>query len=164
MSRQVVFGVVLLGILVLGIGSIKSLSAMVYARSTVPTTDDNQEMMELTKVRAAKENDRANLLKTADALLKKKLPQHARYYYARLSEVDPNLRDAAYAWAYSIAISREGVLTSDDVAEILQAIERVERVDPLYVPMLEIKLAVAQVTQDQPMIEATQKRLELLKD
>lgn len=164
MYKRVVFGMVLLGILVLGFGSIKSLSSMVYARNTVPTTDDNQELMELTKVRVTKENDRATLLKTADALLKKKLPQHARYYYARLSEVDPNLRDAAYGWAYCIAVSREGVMTGEDVAEILQAIERIERVDPLFVPMLEIKLAVAQASQDQPMIEATQKRLELLKD
>lgn len=164
MSRQTIFGVVLIGVLVLGIGSIKSISTLVYARNTVQTTDDNQELMDITKVRVAKENDRPTLLKTADGLIKKKLPQHARYYYARLSEVDPNLRDAAYGWAYSIAISREGVMTSDDVAEILLAIERIERVDPLYVPMLEIKLAVAQATQDQKTIEATQKRLDLLPD
>ena len=163
MPTKFLFWGVLFAALGLGVALIKVVSKTVYAAQVSNQPDSKPELLELTQRRVAAKNDVAKLAATAESLLKTNRPEYAKYYFARVSDLDLNLRDAAYGWAYAITKANRGELSSVDLVELTTAIDRGEKVDPFFVPLLELKLALAKSQNNQALINATQKRLDLLK-
>lgn len=106
--------------------------------------------------------DARSLARVGEKLLVKGMPRFAVLHFKRASELDPNYRDAAYGWAYALLQEKKESLTEADLQEIHTAINRAEAIDPLYIPVLKLKLFLAELEQDQSVINATQARLQLL--
>lgn len=163
MTKKYLFWIIITAIFGLGLGVIRLATNAIYTTAVANTHDQSDEIITLAQARVGQTGDVAKLIATGQKLLGKNEPGFAKLYFARASDLDLNLRDASYGWGYSVVKSRGGRLTDDDVGEILKAIDRTERVDPLYLPMLELKLSLAEARGDQPTVDATKKRIELIK-
>jgi hypothetical protein len=89
------------------------------------------------------------------------------FYYAALnlkqaSDLDLNYRDAAYGWAYAVMQTQGDHPTADRLTEVQTALSRAEKVDPYYEPMLRLKVLVAQLQNNQDMVQKTQARMKAL--
>lgn len=150
-------------VLVAGYFIIQAISEHAFNRALAAFSDTSGDIATLTEQRVGRMNDVNTIMTTAQKLVNKKQTRYAAYYYKRASDLDSNVRDAAYGWAYAVVVGNDGKLTPTLVEAVKEAIARVEKVDPMYIPMLELKLDVAKQTGDTASAEATQKRLDLLK-
>lgn len=163
MIKKYLFWIILIGLFLLGLGGIRMVSNAIESRALARVTDQSAEIMTAYATRVALVQDVSVLVARGEGLLAKGYADYARLNFRRASDLDPNVRDVAYAWGYSLVTARQGQLTSDDTKELAQAIERTEKVDPFFIPLLELKYDLAQKTNDHATAEATKKRLEILK-
>jgi hypothetical protein len=154
--------IVLVGTLVVGWLMIHMISQAIYRHDNSHLSDQSNQLLQLTQARVNKSSDPTHLANVGQQLLAQHYPQFAALYFKRASDLNPNLRDVDYAWGYAIVKKDNGRLSAADTKQVLLAISRTEYVDPLYVPMLQFKLVVAQSTHDQTTFNATQARLALL--
>lgn len=159
--KKLFFWLTLIGLFFLGLGLVRLTANAVYDHVSA-AADMPQNLDGFTKARVARRTDAVKLVNAGQKLLGQNMAEFAAYYFARASELDPNWRDAAYGWGYSVIAGRGGQLGEDDVKQVETAIVRVERVDPFYQPMLELKRALAESRHDQATIDAVNRRLELL--
>lgn len=156
------FWVILAVILVGGIVAIRVVAGSVYGLGTKNLPTDEAVVFDAYKAHAATQASAAKAVQIGEKLLDKKLPLYASVNFARASALDPNYRDAAYAWAYALLQAKHDNLSPDDVNDIHSALGRVQKVDPLYKPALEIQLQLAQAEGDKTLTASTQTRLSLL--
>lgn len=156
------FWIVLIALFILGVGIIRLVANSAYYKESRKSIDRTAEIKELAQSRVAASTDTPKLISTGQKLLQEDQAEYARLYFARASDLDTNLRDTAYAWAYSIVKSVHGKLSSSDIVEVNQALARAERVDPFFKPVLEMKLVVAKQLGDTSLAQATEARLKLL--
>lgn len=155
------FAITLGGTLVLGFIVIRLISGAIYAEETRSLPTVETEVLSVYQPTVKKMTDVEKVLKSADRLVLKGYYPFAALLYEQASNLDPNLRDASYGWAYSLL--QKPQVTASDLVAIHSAIARAEAVDPLYAPLLQVKLIVANLEKDTATLAATRARLDSLK-
>jgi hypothetical protein len=164
--REQTFDLLLLLLLVIiffgGMALIQFITGQVYSSSVKAIPTGEALIYPTYKEHLATQKDTRHLARSGDVLLNSNMPLYASLNFARASELDPNLRDAAYGWAYALLQAKQDKLSPQDLQDIHTAINRAEAVDPMYIPLLKLKLLVAQIEKNQDVITATQARLKAL--
>ena len=158
-TRFVVTAIV---IIILGISVIIFVPKVVYNQVTAPFVNNDNGVYAAYELNVVKQTDQSKLGQAGEYLLKKQLYPHAALAFKRAADLDPNYRDAAYGWAYAILQDKQTKLTAGDLQDIHDAIKRAEAVDPLYIPLLKLKLLMAEIERDQDTAQLVQSRLRLL--
>ncbi len=156
------FALVLGGIIIAGLVFVKVIIQAVYAREIKQLANPQIVILAPYQEHVSQSTNALKLAQVGEGLLQKKLPRYAEVNFKRASDLDLNYRDAAYGWAYAILARAEGSLTPDDLVSLHTAIDRAEAVDPLYPPLLKLKLIVAKTENNQDLVTLTQNRLNLL--
>lgn len=152
----------LLALLVIGIAVERKVAQVLFTKHSAITATEESVLVPAYREKVMNETDVRKLLHTGDTLMAKNMPLYAAMNYERASALDPNFRDAAYGWAYALLQARNAGMKGVELGTIKGAVERAEAVDPLYLPILEIKKSIAGLEHDQSTIEATQARIEAL--
>ena len=160
--RWHITGLLCLALLLSGLFVIRLVANATYAKQVSSLPVEATEIYDTYAQTVEKKTDVLQLMKNGSELLAKNMPLYAKLNFKRASDLNTNLRDVAYGWAYTLLQSRQSSLTESDLAEIRQAIDRAERVDPHFKPLLQLKLMVAEMTGDQGTMQITQNRLRLL--
>ncbi len=147
---------------VVGLAGSRLVSGQVYRWGTRNLTSPDALVLPAYGEFVAQQTDVDALSRQGRRLLEKNLPGYAALLFRRASELDPNYRDAAYAWAYAVLQANPNQLSLGDRQDIHQAINQIEKVDPHYLPMLKLKLLLARLEGDAATVAATQARLKLL--
>ncbi|HEY1074863.1 MAG TPA: hypothetical protein VGE59_04185 [Patescibacteria group bacterium] len=155
------FAIILGSVFFGGLIVIKLIAGAIYAEETRLLPSAETEILPTYQLTVKKMTNVEKAMKSADRLVSKGYYDFSELLYAQASTLDPNLRDASYGWAYSII--KKPHLASKDLVDLHTAMSRAEAVDPLYPPLLQLKLIVATLEKDQSTTTATQARLDSLK-
>lgn len=152
--------IILVVVLVVGIFVLR-----VVTRTLSQPRDGANEATDIVSVYSAhveKQTDVVKLTKNGDALVRKNMPQFAALNYKRASDLNKESRDAAYGWAYATVQANANGLGESALNDISTALDRIEKVDPYYEPMLRLKLTVAEIKGDTQTVTAIKERMQLL--
>lgn len=155
-------GIFLLLFLIIGIVITRIITQATYLRQTSHLPTDDTMIIPAYTQSINQRTDTTQIAKAGEQLLAKGMPKYAAINFARASDLDKNSRDLAYAWAFSLVKAKGNNLTSGDLKNIKTALARGEAIDPFYIPLLQLKLLLAQAEHDVPTIEAIQERLRIL--
>jgi hypothetical protein len=149
-------------ILVVGILLIRGIGSMIYFSQTrnLPTEEGFIDKVYAQTV--AHKLDPALASATGITLLLDKYPRYAAWNFKQASDLDPNFRDAAYGYAYAYLQDKKNRLTADDFKVLYEVIDRGEKVDPLYKPLLELKKIIAELENNQTLVSSIDARLQLI--
>jgi hypothetical protein len=154
---------VLAGLVVLGM-TVKSMMVKhSYAHETSTLVSPDQLITETYQAKLDRESDVAHLAKVGSNLLKINMPQYAAMNFKRASDLDKNYRDVAYGWAYALVqLDQANVINTGHINDVHTALDRVETIDPDYIPALKLKKLVAELETKTDIIQAIDARLALL--
>jgi hypothetical protein len=156
------FYLMLLVVLLVGIWLIRLVANNTYAKQTRDIPSVESIVLPAYTQKVSRETDIAKLVNVGNGLLDKNLPIYAATAFNKASDLDPNYRDAAYAWGYALMQARNGDLSAAELAQVKTAIDRAEIIDPMYVPLLQLKLLVANIEKNTEVAQATESRLKAL--
>lgn len=157
--RGIVF---IFGLLLFGPFLVKGITSRAYAAESRAMATNEDLISPAYETALEKTSDVSKLTRVGQGLMTLGFYKYAALNFKRASDVDPNFRDASYAWAYCILKDKHSALTPQDLSQVHLAINRAEAVDPLYLPLLKLKIAVAELEKDQSTLDATHARLSLL--
>ncbi len=149
-------------VLVGGLVIIKMISATVQNAYTHNLSKNEDLITPAYTKHVASESDSAKLATIGNKLMKKQLFAYAALNFKRASDLDPNFRDAAYGWAYTLLEANHNHLTASTLKQLHTAINRTEAIDPFYPPLLHLKITVAQAEGDTATQKIAEQRLKLL--
>jgi hypothetical protein len=149
-----------LALFVLGVIIVRIITHRIQANTQATIAQQDDLIYPVYKERVKQQSNVTKLITVADALSKKKLFVYAALNFEQASTLDPNYRDAAYGWAYTLMQAHHAHLSVDDRKQLHAAIARVEAVDPLYVPLLQLKLTLAEVEKNEADKQLAQQRLQ----
>lgn len=156
------FFALLIAAFLVGLFGVRLLSGAVYALNTRHLPTDKDVVYPAYEAKVSQATDSPKLALSGKKLLEKQLDAYAVLNFKRASDLDPTYRDAAYGWAYALLKNKPETLTQSDLQSLHTAIDRAEKVDPLYVPVLKLKKMLADLEHDSQTAQAAQKRIELV--
>ncbi len=151
-----------LALLVGGFFVVKIASAAIYHNYTKQLVSADTLILPSYEAAVAKRTDAVKLATTADKLAKKKMYAYAAINFKQASSVDKDYLAAAYGWGWAILQAHPQGLAAQDTQAIHDAITRAEAIDPLYPPVVKLKLALAEMEHNDTAKQLAQQRLELI--
>lgn len=134
-----------------------------YARETSEMALPDQLIMQPYQAKIDQESDVAHLAQVGSDLLKINLPQYAAMNFKRASDLDKNYREVAYGWAYALVqLDQANIIRTEHIDDVHTALDRVEAIDPNYVPALKLKRLVAELENKTDIVQTVDVRLDLL--
>jgi cytochrome c-type biogenesis protein CcmH/NrfG len=154
--------IILLASLILGLCLISRAKTFAYQRASKGILTSEAAILPAYAESVEQKRDAQTLGTIGQNLLEKNMPLFASVNFKQAAQLDPNSRDAAYGWAYSLAKAHGDNISQETMTEIKEALDKVEAIDPHYIPALKLAQQVATLQGDQAQFQSLTQRLELL--
>lgn len=146
----------------MGLVIVERAKTIAYNRASSGQTSAESLILPSYTKKVEAKTDARKLAQIGQNLLEKDMPSFAAVNFKQATTLDPGYRDAAYGWAYSVALANHGNLNEENLREINVALDKVEAVDPHYVSGLKLRREIALVEGKNDLAHAVMQRLEMI--
>lgn len=154
--------IILIASIILGLSLIERAKTVTYNKASTGQKSPESLLLPAYEKKVKAKTDARKLAQVGQNLLDKQMPQFAVVNFKQAVAIDPEYRDAAYGWAYSLATIHQSDLNQETIDQINRALDKVEAVDPHYIPGLTLRQEIAQLEGKKETVDAMAKRIELL--
>jgi hypothetical protein len=154
--------IILLASFIIGLCLVSRAKTFAYSHASRSKVTAEAAILPAYAESVAEKKDAITLGTIGQNLLVKDMPQYAALNFKQSALLDPNSRDAAYGWAYALAVAHKDSLSPDTMNEIKGALDKVEAIDPHFIPALKLYQQIASLQGNQGQFQSISERLKLL--